>query len=38
VEELCWEWKDEGRLRLEFILNARAYATVIVRELVGGVP
>jgi tRNA(Glu) U13 pseudouridine synthase TruD len=38
VEELCWEWKDEGRLRLEFSLNAGAYATVVVRELVEGVP
>jgi hypothetical protein len=32
------EWNDEGSLRLEFSLNAGAYATVVVRELVEGVP
>lgn len=37
VEQLCWEWEDEGSLRLEFSLNAGAYATVVVRELVEGV-
>ncbi len=38
VEELCREWEDEGSLRLEFSLNAGAYATVVVRDLAEGIP